>query len=162
MKPEDFIKTGSEHEHQTALFCWAANNLKFEPRLALLHAIPNGGERNAIVASRMKAEGVKRGVPDIFLPVPVFEEIDLSKYEHRNWSPLKYAGLYIEMKRPKERLKRRPEHQWDTGGVKPEQVDWLNALQAQRYKCVVCYHWFEAASEIYFYLTGKVLSNEQH
>lgn len=30
-------------------------------------AVPNGGKRNVITASIMKAEGVKRGVPDILI-----------------------------------------------------------------------------------------------
>jgi len=30
-------------------------------------AVPNGGQRNVIVASKLKAEGVKAGVPDITL-----------------------------------------------------------------------------------------------
>lgn len=31
-------------------------------------AIPNGGNRDAITGAIMKAEGVKRGVPDIYIP----------------------------------------------------------------------------------------------
>lgn len=159
MIPADLFKKvaeqdADEHTHQTALFLWAANNFENDWRLRLLFAIPNGGERNAIVASRMKAEGVKRGVPDVMLPVPVTQYDELSR-------PIYINGLYVEMKRPSARLKRKPEHKWDTGGVKPEQVSWLNALEAQGYKCVVCYHWYEAASEIKFYLTGVHLDERR-
>lgn len=49
-----------------------------------LHAIPNGGNRNPETGARLKAEGVKRGIPDLFLPVP------------RPWNG--YHGLYIEVK----------------------------------------------------------------
>jgi len=31
-------------------------------------AIPNGGWRNAATAGKLKAEGVSRGVPDLFIP----------------------------------------------------------------------------------------------
>lgn len=31
-------------------------------------AIPNGGMRNVITATRLKKEGVSKGVPDIFIP----------------------------------------------------------------------------------------------
>ena len=31
-------------------------------------AIPNGGKRAISVAKKLKAEGVKRGVPDLFIP----------------------------------------------------------------------------------------------
>src|SRR5690348_18167176 len=36
--------------------------------LRLLYAVPNGGDRNKIVAAKMKREGVKPGVPDYCLP----------------------------------------------------------------------------------------------
>jgi len=153
MQPEDFFKKipaeeADEHTHQVALFCWAAINQVNDWRLRLLHAIPNGGERNKIVASRMKAEGTRSGVPDIFLPVPVINESFTANY----------AGLYIEMKRPSSRYKKKvATDKWDTGGVADEQKQWLNDLEAMGYKVVVCYHWYEAANEIKFYLTGKGL-----
>jgi len=159
MTPDDYFKKvpfneADEHTHQCALFCWAAMNFRNDERLRLLHAIPNGGERNKIVAARMKAEGTRSGVPDIFLPVPA--------PRHEINDPLVriasiYCGLYVEMKRPSARLKRRPEHKWDTGGVSDVQVEWLNALEGQGYKVVVCYDWYAAASEIKLYLTGKGL-----
>ena len=52
--------------------------------LRWLHAIPNGGARDARVGAMLKAEGVKRGVSDLFLPFA-------ARGRH---------GLYIEMKRP--------------------------------------------------------------
>lgn len=164
MQPEDFFKKvpfdqADEHTHQVALFCWAANNFANDQRLRLLHAIPNGGERNKIVAARMKAEGTRQGVPDTFLPVPS-PRWGINDTLVRLASV--YCGLYIEMKRPSARLKRKPNHKWDTGGVSDEQVFWLNALEAQGYRCVVCYNWYEAASEIKLYLTGEGLpQNEQ-
>lgn len=45
-------------------------------------AIPNGGKRNVIVAQKMKAEGVRAGIPDLCLPVM------------RGG----YGGMYIELK----------------------------------------------------------------
>jgi hypothetical protein len=73
----------SEHSEQAALFDWAAwqANLGIEP-LRYMFAIPNGGLRNKATAARLKAEGVKPGVPDICLP----------------WPAGGYHGLYIEMK----------------------------------------------------------------
>jgi hypothetical protein len=47
-----------------------------------LFAIPNGGSRDPITGSRLKAEGVRPGIPDLMLAVPV--------------SP--HAGLFMEMK----------------------------------------------------------------
>jgi hypothetical protein len=73
----------SEHSEQCALFDWAAwqANLGHEP-LRWIFAIPNGGHRHKGVAAKLKAEGVKAGVPDICLPYPANG----------------YHGLYIEMK----------------------------------------------------------------
>lgn len=49
-----------------------------------LFAIPNGGKRDVITASRLKAEGARAGVADLFLMVPVG----------------KASGLFIELKAP--------------------------------------------------------------
>lgn len=54
----------TEHNEQVSLCVWLAIN---HPDLDYF-AIPNGGERNAIVAAKLKAEGVKSGVPDLFFP----------------------------------------------------------------------------------------------
>lgn len=48
----------------------------------VLFAIPNGGHRNVKTASRLKAEGVLAGVPDLFIASHNFY----------------YKGLFIEMK----------------------------------------------------------------
>lgn len=148
--PEKLAAKDNEHAHQTAFFCWLARNAIHEPRLRLMFAIPNGGERNGLVAANMVAEGVKSGVPDTCLPVPSAEMVG-KEY------PIKvyYHGLYIEFKQPSEKLKSHATRgPWDKGGVKPNQKEWLSDLTAQGYKCVVCYSWKEAAAEVFFYLTG--------
>lgn len=156
MTPEQIAKSGTEHAHQSALFQWAAMNVGNDPRLAMLFAIPNGGARGndrrtaMIRGTSLKAEGVKAGVPDTFLPVLSWA---------RDWNDRnEFYGLFIEMKKPAARLKRKaPTHKWDTGGVDPDQIIWLNNLEAQGYKCVVCYSWLEAANAIKLYLTGSGL-----
>ena len=101
------------------------------PELSTLHAIPNGSLRNIVVAKKLKKEGVKKGVPDLHLPVPKGE----------------YASLYIEMKsvavKPKKHGK---------GGVSAEQAEWLKRLSNYGNKCVVCYGAKEAQHEIETYL----------
>jgi hypothetical protein len=158
VKPEDIAKE-SEHSHQVALFAWAAANVGNDPRLHFLFAVPNGAtfgstpKDRAIRGGKMKAEGLKTGVPDVCLPVPGVK-----------WSPpdtgiLYYHGLFIEMKKPAARLKRAPKHKWDTGGVDEEQTVWLSFLEQQGYKVAVCYSWYEAANEIKYYLTGQGLDD---
>jgi hypothetical protein len=54
----------TEHAEQVSLCGWLAiNHTELD-----YFAIPNGGERNVIVAQKLKAEGVKAGVPDLFFP----------------------------------------------------------------------------------------------
>ncbi len=82
--PERLAKSGTEDGHQAAFFCWAANAASVMPLLRLLYAIPNGGKRDIVTATRLKATGTKRGFPDIGFPVA----------RHG------CHGLFIEMKRP--------------------------------------------------------------
>jgi len=54
----------SEHQEQVGLLNWF--HLQF-PGI-LIFAIPNGEKRAITVAKRLKAEGVVRGIPDLFVP----------------------------------------------------------------------------------------------
>ena len=122
------MKLRNEHAEQAALFSWAEFARDRYPELALMFAIPNGGHRHKAVAARMKAEGVKRGVPDICLPVP-----------RGIWH-----GLYIELKT-------------STGRVSREQRRWIALLITQGYRADVCRGWQQARQLIEEYLTGRTL-----
>ena len=54
----------SEHQEQIGVIKWFRQ--KFPG--VLIFAIPNGEKRSISVAKRLKAEGVVRGVPDLFVP----------------------------------------------------------------------------------------------
>lgn len=129
----EYARAGTEHAHQTALFVWAAQESPpcIRADLRSLFAIPNGGKRDAITAARLKAEGVRAGVPDIFLPV--------GKGRH--------LGLFIEMKRPGD-LGRK-------GVVSDEQRDRITSLRMYGYACAVCYSWEYARSVLLVYLDLK-------
>lgn len=58
----------TESVEQQLLFRWTRFYVSKYPELALLYHIPNGGSRRKSEAGRFKAEGVKAGVPDLFLP----------------------------------------------------------------------------------------------
>lgn len=124
MDPATLAKSGTEHGHQVAVMAWCHANQVKEPLLDWLFAIPNGGERNAATAGRLKAEGVKSGVPDLMLPVP-----------RRN-----YAGLFIEMKK--------------MDGVlgKAQKDVWIPFLTSQYYYVGVCYGWEQAVDCLKWYL----------
>ena len=113
----------SEHDEQVALFRWAGYVAAEYPQLRWMFAIPNGGQRHIAVAARLKAEGVKAGVLDIFSPCP---------------RP-GYAGCWVEMKAAKGRLT-------------PEQREWMAHLQGVGYMTTVAHSWTDAASFILLYL----------
>jgi hypothetical protein len=126
LKPEQLAKGGSEYNEQCALFSWAALSKQIYPQLELLFAIKNEEKSgSAIVGSRFKASGVKRGVADVFLSVP------------RNG----YHGLYIEMKASKGKLSK-------------EQIIFGDKVREQGYGWVCCYSWESAKNIIIQYLTS--------
>jgi len=120
----------SEHEEQKALFDWSLRAKATMPELSVMFAIPNGGHRHRAVAAKLKAEGVKRGVPDICLPV----------------ARQGFHGLFIELKKPKD----------STPAGKPtkQQVEWLSALGDEGYLAVMCVGWEAAKQTIVDYLDG--------
>lgn len=118
------IPVPSEHCEQVRLFEWAALAKSTMPELGLLYAIPNGGARHKAVAGKLRAEGVKSGVPDLCLPVP------------RGG----FHGLYIELKRQKG------------GRVSKGQQQWIADLRAQGYSAVVCEGWMAASEVLTAYL----------
>lgn len=140
--PEQLAKAGTEHAHQCALMCWAAEQAKSTPVLALLFAIPNGGERDRVTASRLKAEGVKAGVPDLMLPVAM--ETTTQRHDEKRGMLItrieQWHGLFIEMKKPKN------------GKVSVKQGDWHKYLGEQGYKVVTCFGWEEARDTLCWYL----------
>ena len=74
----------SEAHHQTMVFKWSRQpEIRAQwPELALLFHVPNGGTRDAVEGRHLKQQGVKRGVPDLCLPVPSG----------------RYHGLFLELK----------------------------------------------------------------
>ena len=117
-------KIGSESLEQQAVVTYCQFQSWRLPNSNMIFHIPNGGWRTITEAKRFKAEGVKKGVPDLFLPVPLSG----------------YHGLFIEMKRPDGKNK-------PTG----EQKDWQTYLNNSGYKSIVCYGYEEAVREIQRY-----------
>lgn len=145
--PWQYAETNSEHGHQTALFMWASVAKQIEPRLDLLFAIPNGGKRDSITASRLKAEGVKAGVPDIMLPVK-------SMLVETHIRVFRYNGLFIELKRPKS-------IRGAAGKEGDKQSPWIERLREEGYHAAVCVGWLEAKQVIFMYL-GYISRDEQN
>lgn len=125
--PERLAQSGSESGHQQALMCWSQQNLIKYPELKWLTAIPNGGYRDKITAGKLKAEGVKPGVPDLLLLV----------------KRGKFACLWIEMKKP------------EVGKLSKEQKEWLDQAKSQGHAAWVCFGWEQARNALVNYLEHK-------
>ena len=54
-----------EHNLQVACVRWF--DMQYPQHKNRLFAVPNGGQRNVVVASKLKAEGVRAGVADLIL-----------------------------------------------------------------------------------------------
>lgn len=104
----------TEHQEQVKLFTWARDHEATDPALKLLFAVPNFtgklGRWTAKHGARLKAEGRKPGVPDVWLPVPRGQ----------------YHGLVIELKAGRNR----PTH---------HQVEWLSSLNLVGWYTAVIY-----------------------
>ena len=113
-----------EHLEQCAFFDWL--RLVYPKIYKITFAIPNGGQRNIITAARLKKEGVKAGVPDIFVP-----------QARGVWH-----GLFIEMKSKKGRLSK-------------FQVDFMWGLLDAGYQFYECHSWEAAKDSFESYIRIK-------
>lgn len=114
----------TEHEVQSTFAEWWSYFCKFkglDHRLGF--AIPNGGMRNKAVAGKLKAEGVKKGVPDWLFAVP-----------HHT-----FHGLFIEFKTY-------------GGKVRDDQLELATLLRQQGYNVIIAWSVEEAihATKVYF------------
>lgn len=96
------------------------------PDLRWLHHSPNGGKRDAFTGAQMRALGVKKGFPDLILPVRSGD----------------CAGLIIEMKSA-------------IGRLSPEQKEWQAHFAAQGWTFAVARSAQEARTELCLYLGIK-------
>jgi hypothetical protein len=132
--PEQLAKPGTELAIQTAAFCALADlanqRPELKPYLDLVQAIPLGGERNQIVASRMRMSGTKKGAWDIMLPFP-------SGPYHMGW---------IEVKKP--------EHQTHkNGGLSDEQIAFGKAMYGHGNFTAVAYSWESIRDNVLYYIS---------
>ena len=106
----------SESEIQVAFMGWLKESYP-AVNLVTFH-VPNGGYRTAWAGKQLKKEGVKPGVPDIFMAVPSSS----------------YHGLFIEFK-------------YGYNKASEAQLAMMANLSKQGYICRVCYS-LEAAQRI--------------
>lgn len=119
-----------EHNEQVTVIQWCDWQYKQYADARKIFAIPNGGYRNIIVATRLKAEGVRAGVPDLFLPV----------------ARQSFHGLFIEMKRRGAK-------------AQANQLERLRMLNADGYCAVICHGADEAIETIKLYLDERIIKH---
>jgi hypothetical protein len=122
------VRKRSEEISQSVLVKWSHRQdvRKLMPELAWLHHSPAGGLRDGFTGAQMTALGVKRGFPDLILPVASRADSGA-------------CGLAIEMKSA-------------TGSLAPEQKGWLGALESHGWTTHVCRSAEEARNAICSYL----------
>ena len=112
------------------------NLLKYMPSIdAITYAVPNGGKRNKLEAVRLKREGVKSGVWDCFLALPMGN----------------YSGFYIEFK-------------YGYNWLSETQLDFGKAVR-DNYCTSVFYSAKDAFEAVSKYVKGRYVSNwngEEH
>jgi len=129
ISPAQIASSNTEHGHQAAVCQWVVLEGRHRfPNMDMLFAIPNGGDRRPSVGATLMAEGVKKGVPDLMLPIPVGL----------------YPGLFIEMKRP-------------DGRIRPDQIEWHQKLRSQGYAVVEAFNWMSAVKALIDYYNGRLV-----
>lgn len=120
MKMQNMKK--SETTEQIILFQWAERETGIIPELALMYHVPNEGKRSN--GGILKAAGLKKGVPDVCLPVPSGG----------------FHALYIELK-------------FGRNKTSEEQDAYMELLRQQGNETAVCYSAQEAKDKILDYLS---------
>lgn len=118
--------TYSEDQHQINVIKWTQQPTVRErwPELKLLYHIPNERKCDPRQGKKLRLMGVRRGVPDLHLPVP------------RG----RYHGLYIEMKT-------------ETGSMTEDQKWWMKELKGQGNAYALCHGWEVATRILEWYMT---------
>ena len=94
-------------------------------KIPIFH-IPNGSYKSLTARIKSKKEGLVSGIPDLMIPIANKE----------------FHGLFIEMKRVKN------------SKVSVQQLKWIELLNKQGYKAIVCYGSSAAIKEIEEYIKG--------
>lgn len=111
----------SESAIQSAYLQWLS--LQYPKCFKVTFSIPNGGKRDLRFAKRLQREGMRAGIPDLFMAYPSKD----------------YHGLFIEFKKKGGRLSK-------------EQAAKIEEFSNVGYKVIVCYSLEAAIDETKLYV----------
>lgn len=118
----------TEHDLQASIIAECDLRANQNPLYGRIFAVPNGGHRNKATAGKLKAEGVRAGVPDLLLLYP----------RHG------YHGLVIELKVGNNSATR-------------QQTEWMAWLKAQGYFTVIVREAQTAMDVLCWYIEEELL-----
>ena len=122
----------AEMMQQIKLFDWIRTQLNIAP---YAFSIPNEGKRSPLLGKLMKRMGMRSGVSDIFIAIPVYFENEF------------FHGLFIEMKANGKSGK--------CGKATPNQLEFHKDMKLQGYYCAVC-----DSAEAAIFLITQYLKNQ--
>lgn len=117
----------SELTEQIRVMTWCRAMEPYNSEYSLVYHIPNEGKRKQKTGSNLVKAGLKKGVPDICIPISRFN----------------YNSLYIELKKDKE------------SSISKEQIEWIRNLIIHNNAALVCTGADEAINVIKAYMENE-------
>lgn len=121
-RPKKVRTCPTEHYEQTQFIKMIRNlarvDARYEPIVDMTFASANGGVRSKVAGAKLKAEGVKKYVPDIQVAYPMLYRADAQN--------IILAGLWIEVKAL-------------DGSASKGQLEFIDKAIRRGYRAVVCH-----------------------
>ena len=117
------MKEPTENEIQAAFFRWVDLTANRHPSLRLVYAVPNGSHKSPAARGLFQRTGLRPGVPDIHVPIPMG----------------RHCGLWLEMKAKR-------------GQLSEAQKGWIERLELVGHRVEVVRSWTDAANAVIDYL----------
>ena len=119
-----YLREKTEDSEQMQIINYCNSMSAYIPEYAMIYHIPNEGKRKN--GAKLKRIGLRKGVPDLCMPVP----------------RMGFHGLYIELKKD------------STKKASKEQKEWLFKLEQQGYAVSICFGANEAINLITAYMNS--------
>ena len=119
-----YLKEKTEDTEQMQIINYCNSMSAYVPEYEMIYHIPNEGKRKN--GAKLKRIGLRKGIPDLCLPVP----------------KMVFNGLYIELKKDTSKK------------ASKEQKEWLFKLEQQGYATSLCFGADEAINLITAYMTS--------